>query len=333
MSINQKFAPENLITNDTFKGEPMKRRIKTTKLHNGKQTIELATISKKNLSLGPYQRPEDSKRIDAISDNYHPDFGIINVAEIEYNGEYYYTIPDGQHRAKAQPEATCPCVITNSLPEAELFLLANNPKCTKSTTPDDRFWASLYNDDEDHVWFYNFMKDEYDIELNRSTKENFRDGKFTGGVSIFKSYNILLRDEFRFYTAKDRLKIHESDVKNIARGKFKILCDVVFGLFGQSAFYGNSKPGYSGTKTAYADLWSAMRRFLNSADYDWRDPSDAIESMSKGYYAKGGLGKTREELVRTVEEYHTVAKTDYPMSQRVDQLRCVISAIYKKGRN
>jgi hypothetical protein len=332
MNLNSKFNPELLIKDDVFKGEPLDSPVTTERLCNGKQVIRFASINKKNLSLGPYQRPEDSKRISAIAGNYHPDFGVINVAEILHNDKYYYTIPDGQHRAKGQPENSCPCIITNSLPEAELFLLANNPKCTKSTSPDDRFWASLYNEEKDHVWFYNFMQDNHGVQLSRNTKENVKAGKFTGGVSIYKNYYTILRDEKRMNTTKGKLRVHESEIEKNAREKFSILCTVMFNVFNKNDFYANSETGKTGTKTAYSDLWSAMRRFLNSPDYDWREPSDAIEALKKGYYAKGGRGQIRSEPVLSIEDYHKVARADYPDSQRVDQLRCVISALYKKGR-
>ena len=326
------FDPKKLTVDDVFQGVPMDKAVACKKLKNGKQVIAYASIQKKHLALGGYQRPEGKKRIKKIASNFHADFGTINVAETQHKGKFYYTIPDGQHRAKANPEDSCPCIITNSLPEAEIFLLANDPTCTKATTKDDRFWANLYNREYQHVWFYNLLKDEYDIILERNTDENFKDGEFTGGISLFKRYEAIHKMESSKRTKQNPLLDNEIDA--VAREKFSILLDVMFGLFGKEAFYSNPLDRKKiATKTAYSEVWMAMVKFLSSTLYNWQPSEIAVETLRKGLYTRNGTGiKPRQELVQNIEDYLKVGRKDYPDCRRSDQIWMTIQSVYKVSR-
>ena len=326
------FNPASLITDETFQGVPMDKPVSCKKLKNGGQLIAYASIPKKNLALGGYQRPEGKNRVKKIADKFHADFATINVAETQHKGKFYYTIPDGQHRAKANPEDSCPCIITNSLPEAEIFLLANDPTCTKATTKDDRFWANLYNRECQHVWFYNLLKDEYDITLERNTDENFKAGKFTGGISLFKRYEAIHKMETSKRTKNNPLLDNEID--EAAREKFIILLDVMFSLFGKESFYSNpSDRKKMATKTAYSEVWMAMVKFLSSKLYDWQTAEIAIDTLSRGLYTKKGEGRRpRQELVETIEDYLKLGREDYPDARRSDQIWMTIQSVYKVSR-
>ena len=323
------FDPKKLITDDVFQGVPMDKPVSCKKLKNGKQVIAYASIPKMHLALGEYQRPEGKSRTKKIASKFHADFGTINVAETQHRGKFYYTIPDGQHRAKAQPEESCPCIITNTLPEAEIFLLANDPTCSKSTNKDDRFWANLYNRDCQHVWFYNLLKDEYDIVLERNTDENFKAGKFTGGISLFKRYEAIHKMESSKRTKNNPLLDNEID--EAAREKFIILLDVMFGVFGQEVFYSNPNDKKKvATKTAYSEVWMAMVKFLSSDLYHWQPAEIAVETLHKGFYTKNGAGrKPRQELVQTIDDYLKVGRQHYPDCRRSDQIWMTIQSVYK----
>ena len=64
-SLNKKFNPKELVKSEEygFLGEPLDKPVKKTVIKNGNQKLEFSSINKKNLSLGPYQRPEDKQRI------------------------------------------------------------------------------------------------------------------------------------------------------------------------------------------------------------------------------------------------------------------------------
>jgi len=339
-NINKKFDPKHLVIDKEwgFCGEPLSRPVKTQVLTNGKQKIELASIPKRNLSLGPYQRPEDKKRILNIRENFHEDAGIINVAEIKHKGKYYYTIPDGQHRGKAQPESSCPCVITNTLAEEDLFLLFNNPKCTKTTSKDDRFWASVYKEDDMAMYIVNYLKDTWDIELSRNTKENVKQRKFVAAATLESNLSSITKmiayDHSVSYKDKEsgkmkrKLTVSQATVDQEAKDKFQCLCEVMFGLFGTDSFYCN---GSTGSRTAYAQLWGAMRKFLNSDLCNWMDSSAVIENLKKGEFSKKGLGIAQQGLVRTVQEYFYTGKSNWPQIKATDQLYHVILSIFKRG--
>jgi len=339
-SINKKFNPKELITSEEwgFCGEPLDKPVKKMVLKNGNQKLELAVLDKKNLSLGPYQRPEDKKRINNIRENFHEDAAIINVAEIPYKGKYYYTIPDGQHRAKAQPELSCPCVITNTLPEADLFLLFNNPKCTKTTSNDDRFWAAVYKGDENATYLVEYLKGKWNIELARNTKENVKKGGFVAAATlegnlkristmVSNSHSIPYKDKETGRIMR-RLTVSQATVSQEVEEKFECLCEVMFGTFGITTFHSD---GTQGSRTAYSQMWSAMRRFLNSDHCRWMDASAVVEALKAGQFSRNGRGKKKSDPVLTIAEYIHEGKMNWPELQRVDQLFHVILSIFKRG--
>ena len=337
---NKKFNPKELVKSKEygFLGEPLDTPVEKTVIKNGTQRLEFSSISKRNLSLGPYQRPEDKKRIENIRENFHEDGAVINVAEISYKGKYYYTIPDGQHRAKAQPEKCCMCVITNTLPEADLFLLFNDPKCTKTTSNDDRFWASVYQGDESAIYLLDYLKDTWDIELTRNTKENIKSGKFVAAATlegnlkristgVTNNHSIPYKDK-ETSRMKRRLTVSQDTVSQEVEEKFECLCEAMFGTFGTKVFHSDGTPG---SITAYSQLWGAMRRFLTSDHCKWMDPSAVCEALSVGAFSRNGRGKKQSDPVLTIPEYIHQGKLNWPELKRVEQLFHVILSVYKHG--
>ena len=337
---NKKFNPKELVKSEEygFLGEPLNEPVKKMVLKNGSQKLELAVLHKKNLSLGPYQRPADKKRINNIRVNFHEDAAIINVAEIPYRGKYYYTIPDGQHRAKAQPENSCMCVITNTLPEADLFLLFNDPKCTKATSNDDRFWAAVYKGNENANYIVEYLKDKWSIELVRHTKENVKKGGFVAAATlegnlkristmVTNSHSIPYKDKESGRMLR-RLTVSQATVSQEVEEKFECLCEAMFGTFGTKVFHSDGTPGSS---TAYSQAWSAMRRFLNSDHCKWMDSSAVCEALSIGAFSRNGKGKKQSNPVLTIPEYIHQGKLNWPELKRVEQLFHVILSIYKHG--
>ena len=339
-SLNKKFNPKELVKSEEygFLGEPLDKPVKKTVIKNGNQKLEFSSINKKNLSLGPYQRPEDKQRINNIRENFHEDAAIINVAEIPHRGKYYYTVPDGQHRAKAQPENSCMCVITNTLPEADLFLLFNDPKCTKATSNDDRFWAAVYKGDENANYIVEYLKDKWGIELVRNTKENVKKGGFVAAATLegnLRRIGTMVTNEHSIpYKDRDtglmkrRLTVAQDTVSQEVSEKFECLCEVMFGTFGTEVFHSDGTPGSS---TAYSQLWSAMRRFLNSEHCKWMDSSAVVEALSSGEFSRNGRGKKHDAPVLTVAEYLQQGKLNWPELKRIDQLFHVVLSIFKRG--
>lgn len=310
----------SIVNNRTFKGMPLKQRIKTVKLKNGSQTIQLASIKKENLGIEKYQRPLDKKRADRIAEEFHPDFGVINVCEVECDGEYYYTITDGQHRSVGQPEDSCPCIVTNSVTAARQFIISNDPKTTKSVSTDEFFWASHYDKDPNCIFIVNFLKNEWGIKAVRSTTDNISNKEFCCVATLYTMLKQISTDVFK---AKGNSELTEKEKISLARDCFKKLCNVLFTAYGVEEFYAQAANRYTG----YPSLWKATKRFLSIKG--WNNYELLADALSKGFYSKNGKGSAKSVSVNTPQMLLATAQSDYSNNGKTEANFHVIESIWK----
>lgn len=312
----------SLRKDNTFKGEALKNRIKTTKLKNGSQIIELASIKKKNLGLEKYQRPLDKKRADRIAKDFHADFAVINVCETEYDGEYYYTITDGMHRSEGQPEDSCPCIVTNSVTAARQFIISNDPRTTKAVSTDEFFWASHYDKDPNCVFIVNFLKKEWGINVVRCTPDNIKNKEF---CCVGTLYIMLKQISKEIERSKDTKELDDKSKAVIAKNCFEKLCNVLFTAYGTEEFYAQAANRYTG----YPSLWKAIKRFLSIKGWDSYEL--LADALSKGFYSRNGKGSAKSVAVNTPQTLLAAARSDYSNNGNTEANFHVVESIWKHG--
>jgi hypothetical protein len=310
----------SLRKDNTFKGEALKNRIKTTKVKNGSQTIELASIKKENLGIEKYQRPLDKKRADKIAEEFHPDFAVINVCETEYDGEYYYTITDGQHRSEGQPEDSMACIVTNSVTAARQFIISNDPRTTKAVSTDEFFWASHYDKDPNCVFIVNFLKKEWGVNPVRCTADNIKNKEF---CSVGTLYIMLKQISKEIERSKDTKELDDKSKAVIAKDRFEKLCHVLFIAYGPEEFYAQAANRYTG----YPSLWKATKRFLSIKG--WDNYELLADALSNGFYSKNGKGSSKNVAVDTPQMLLATARSDYSNNGNTEANFHVIDSIWK----
>ena len=307
--LAKKFDPKSCRKTQAFKGKPLKRKIKKVHLTNGRQQIYFASIPKENLSFERFQRPHESQRSEKIAENFHKDFGVVNVSEIEHNGLYYYTITDGQHRSFANPEDSVPCIITNGLAPAHAFLLGNSN--TKAVSKDDILWANYHANEPEARWFFKTLR-RYDLMPHRLSgdvgKKNIKDGKFVGSAKLFQVYQKIQ------VGVGQQLPILPSDEQeNVSRQRFNQVLEIMTGIWGADAFCSNpsSPTEKAPSKSAYRDVWMAMLLLMD--EKKWPTSSDTIiKSISKGYFSKNGRGQIHSETYKDLKDLRVLAKKHWP---------------------
>ena len=312
----------SILKNNTFKGESLKNRIKTVKLKNGSQTIEFASIKKKNLGIEKYQRPLDKNRSDKIAEEFHADFGVINVCEAEHDGQYYYTITDGQHRSEAQPEDSCACIVTNSVTAARQFIISNDPKTTKAVSTDEFFWASHYDKDPNCVFIVNFLKKEWDIVAVRCTPENIKNKKFCCVGTLYTMFKQISTEIER---SKDTKELDDKSKAVIAKDRFEKVCNVLFSSYDPDSFYAHKSNNTSG----YPSLWKATKRFLSING--WESYELLTKALQDGFYSKNGKGSAQSLPIETPQQLLATGRKDYPDNGSTEANYYVLDSIYKHG--
>lgn len=303
------FNPKSCRTTKTFQGKPLKRKVRKVLLSNGKQDLYFASIPKENLSFEKFQRPHESKRSEKIAENFHKDFGVVNVSEIEYEGVYYYTITDGQHRCYANPESSIPCIITNGLAPAHAFLLGNSN--SKAVNKDDILWANYWAHEPEARWFISNLR-KHGFQPCRFSgdegKRNAKNGRFVGAAKLFQVYKKVQTG------VGQQFPLLPSDEQEVmSRDRFNQLITIMTGIWGVDAFSANpgSPTEKTPSKSAYRDVWMAMIMFMD--DRRWPTSSDTIiKNISKGYFSKNGRGSIHSTIYNELKDLRVLAKTHYP---------------------
>jgi hypothetical protein len=312
-----------IFTDETFQGIGLDKQLKTTNVVNGGDVVRFGVIPKANLALGPYQRPEDTPRVDRIRKNWHPDFGVINLYEFKHGNKYYYTIPDGQHRAKANPNEAVIGIITNTYTAPELFILANSNM--KTVGQDDKFWAHYYNGDKSpvHHFVHDYLVEKWGITPQRATNENRRNKEFCCVSYLYKYYEILLKSE----TSQVQDGDAEGAAEEEAKRKFEFLCEIMFGTFGKTAFHSKGSNKWQG----YSSAWLGMMKVLDFPSVGWNNHELKVQCFSKGLYSKNGMGQASKDTLDTIESVIKKGMEDYPENAQNERTASVLLSMYRHG--
>jgi hypothetical protein len=259
ITVGKKSCKLIIVTNEEYGllGKPLKKSIVTTK----KGEIEYAQIKKENLSLEKYQRPVDKKRVEKMNKNWIPECGTIFVYEHKIDGKYYYTIPDGQHRACANPNDTVACIKMRSDREmlpVDIFLTVN--RNSAKVTSDDMFWAEVYKENSLAIWMLDYLRHKWDMTMVRQSAESRSDGSFCFADLLFKELNRLVK-------AND---------EEIAKEYFETLCECMLGKFDITHFQSRSNC-YKG----YISVWQGMIKLLEHKS--WPDSEYVLEKLDSMY--------------------------------------------------
>lgn len=302
----QKWNPSRCKTNDKFKGQPLSNPVDRTVIKNGSQEIALASIKKENLFYDAFQRPLDASRSAKIAKEFHPDFGVINVAEMYHNGQYYYTIVDGQHRSEANPEDSVVAVLSNHLPPANLFMTANTNG--KNIDKDDTLWALYEGYDPTARWLFMTLR-KFGLHPSRNTgdegKLNRESQKF---VAAAQMYDVYKKIRTSFVNKTFRKETVESKTQ-IAKDLFENLCEIMTGAYGSHTFYASEEPMHRRQSVSgYRDIWMGMVQFLNSKS--WKvDKNDLQTALTTGCYGSGE--SPMSETFDTINDLPRLCKMKY----------------------
>lgn len=352
--MNVKFDPSRCRKDSTFKGLPLDSPISRQKLINGTDEIFFASIPKENLSFDDFQRPKDSARSDKISENFHKDFGVANVAEEFYNGKYYYCITDAQQRSYANPQNSIASIITNGISSAQGFLLGNSNG--KPLSKDDHLWARYKMGLDSYVWFFDTIV-EYGFDPHRQSgdegKKNVKNEKFVGTVGLHDSFNkkikkshnhaaqrAFLKDEFEKLNGADSNPDVDALIEQVSREKFSTLCEIMTSVWEVDDFLPNiSAPANQRTrrKSGYRDIWFAMVDVINEIGWDKKE--SIIENLSKGMFRKNNKGAVRQEPCLSLEDvvshafkyYSEIVAVSGGEATRQKAYKHVLLSVYKTG--
>lgn len=301
------FSPKRCRRTRVFKGKPLRTKVSTIILQNGKQTIRLASISKANLCFDVFQRPHESKRSEKIQKEFHQDFSVVNVSECFHEGKWYYTITDGQHRSFANPEDRIGCIITNGLKPAHAFLLGNSN--TKTVGKDDELWALYEAGELEARWLFSTLRKfgfmPYRLSGDEG-KQNVKNGRFVGTAKLYQVLKQIKTD-----ASKDNKKMPSDQVDELTRERFIQMLEIMTGVWGAEAFHASqNKIERSRSKAAYRDVWMAMLKVMNGRS--WPTSTDTIvKALSKGHFSKNGRGPVAGERYLTLEDIPFLAKKHY----------------------
>jgi len=298
----------SIIKDKVFLGKSLKEPIKPHHIANGTQIVSLAVINKENLGIEEYQRDWDESRSQKIAENFRPDFAVINVCETKYRGRYYYTITDGQHRAKAQPEDSMVCVVTNTITAARQFIVSNDATTTKPVTVDEFFWASLYDKDPDCVFLMEAMED-WDIEPKRHTKKNVKAREFCCMGTLYTVYKQIRRN-----IRKLNSNSHDNYTPEDC---FQLVAWCLFDAYGTNAFYVQAANRWSG----FPSVWKAVTRWLGNNGWENRSQlSKVLSSESPGGYDWMSINTPQKLCAR--------ASSKYPDHTAIDRSCLIIDEVW-----
>lgn len=190
------------------------------------QTLHICKIPKDVLNLAPYQRNVNEKTIDNMSKGvFYQAFGMPTVHEkLMEDGKWYYNIVDGQHRVIANPSNCILSVVSNSIPEAKVFSIANDPSCKKAASKEDIFHAEQQIVGTDANFISNMMLEVFDIKIERHP--NHGTGKLKkqkeptvetfelGGV-LMDSYKKIVKELKNEYTSSQKILGDDGKYKTV----------------------------------------------------------------------------------------------------------------------
>jgi hypothetical protein len=186
---------KSLMTGTNAKG--LKKKIKPFYVYEAcGQRVEFIEIQCSDLSIAPYQRNLNQKVIDEIcSGEFYQAIGCtVNAHVLYYNGEWYYTITDGQHRAYSNPAQRVIAVTSNTLAEAVIFGIGNNKKAKKTISPEDVFHSELFIENSISTQIRDMVEEEFDITIQRhpnhkdgTKKKTWQDGDYYQWGGTLKS--------------------------------------------------------------------------------------------------------------------------------------------------
>ena len=309
-------------TEDTMKGKVFSRSLTNTVV-GSKKFIQ---IDPQDLFKPTLQRYTDKGLIKQISKRF--DETLLNVLVFPQRepcgGVSFWTI-DGQHcalgfAAHCKNMGLSAQKITAELADfdADPFsLFKERNKKRKNVTPDDLMWNDYEGDDPDTVWFFNYMKDTYDIELRRLSEASskMKDPLFTGGHSIFKHLSNLEN------TCGD---------KDLAKERLCLLIEASFDAFQEGIFY-TSAAMLGKTRQAIPDCWAALKQFMD--EQGWTISSeDMAARLDIGAYAINNIGRSK----RLATPFHYAAETEAlpggtSAGTRVKNLVSVIDIVNQRG--
>jgi hypothetical protein len=180
------------------------------------QTLHICKISKDVLNIAPYQRNLNEKTIENMSKGiFYQAFGMPTVHEkLMEDGKWYYSIVDGQHRVIANPSHYIVSVVSNSIPEAKVFSIANDPNCKKAASKEDIFHAEQQIAGTDANLIANMMLEVFDIKIERhpnhgtgkhkKQKEPIVETFELGGV-LMDSFNKIVKELTNEYTSNQKI--------------------------------------------------------------------------------------------------------------------------------
>lgn len=301
----KRWNPRQCKTNDVFKGLPLNVPVKKTVIQNGSQTIALVSIKKENLSYDAFQRPIDKKRSDKIASAFHPDFGVVNVAEMEHEGKWYYTIVDGQHRSEANPENSVAAIVSNHLPPAWLFMTANTNG--KNIDKDDILWALYEGYDPTARWLFQTLR-IYGMEPSRNTgdegKKNRESQKFVAAAKLYDVYTKIRTS----YVNSAYKKLEEDEKVEKTKELFVTLCNIMTKSYGAHTFYASEEKLFrKQSVSGYRDVWMAMVQYLNAKSWNV-ESQDIISALQTGCY---GMREPMSETFETINDLTRLCKRKY----------------------
>jgi len=275
-----------LILNDKYGllGEPLKKRVEFT-VFSG---IEIGEIKKENLALEQYQRPADEKRIKKINKEWIEEAGTIFVYEHKIKGKFYYTIPDGQNRACANPNDKVTCIKMRADREmlpVDVFLTVNSNM--KGVTSDDMFWAEVYKKNNLALWMLKYLEEYQDIKMVRQTQENRSTGEFCFADLLFKELNRLIK----------------KDGESIAKENFEILCECMLGKFDSMLFRSRSNC-YKG----YISVWQGMIKLLEH--FRWPESEYVLKKLDS-MYDRNDSGPPDKVKIETPQQVSGHGRKDF----------------------
>ncbi len=292
--------------------------------------LKLAKIDKKYLGIGGYQRPLKEERVALLRSKWHPEFGGVNVCEIEYKGKFYYQVADGQHRACASPEEYMDCIVTNSQYPVDNFLMANDKNLVNPVSVDEVYWAHIdkYNtvcqkDEIEAKFVFDAFQDRGFIPCAEHKKDTILDF----GTNISKIHKFY-RNEIVKQINRIREKLAKINAKKITNKKdkaflkrfdhlnnldekqtrlftqqvFKDVMDIMIGIFGKATF--NVKP-----RRRYFHSWNGMMRYLMKF-WDWNySKEDIVDTLREGRWCRGGKGIEKNDSLGDIKDWHEAQKS------------------------
>jgi len=138
-------------------------------MENGDQSVYFVKIPKHGICKSPYQRNVNHKTLESMREGifYQALGAVVNVHEAYLGGKYYYTVLDGQHRCMANPADTVIGVVSNTIPEALAFCVANDKSAKRNCSTEDLFHAQSFIHGSIESRITNMIETKFNITIQR----------------------------------------------------------------------------------------------------------------------------------------------------------------------